>query len=219
VQVTKLLFWIVLAFLVAVPLNAGLIFTLDQDGCTGGCGNTPFGTVTLNQGADANTVDVRLDLLNGNLFPGGADPNHFSLAWNLLGSPAVTITNLTPAFFVVGPTDVNQSPFGAFGYSVDCPKNECGPGASNAQPGPLTFSVFSAGGLTPDSFTANAGGFYFASDIFSAEGTRNTGNVAAIGGGTPNPHDSDTPEPASMALVGAGLIAVAVSLKKRQRTS
>ena len=45
---------------------------------------------------------------------------------------------------------------GDFGYSIDCPG--CGPGASNAKPGPLTFTVSKPGGLTPAAFIANAGG-------------------------------------------------------------
>src|SRR3954451_24062690 len=82
-----------------------------------------------------------------------------------------------------------------FNYSISC--SGCGTGASSPLPGPLTFTATDGTILTPDSFVANSGGYFFASDIIGTNG--GTGNVAARG---PVP----APEPMSLALLGSSLI-------------
>jgi hypothetical protein len=193
----------ILAPLLFVGLSAvasgahALSFSLTEDGCTGGCGAAPYGTVDVTQGVDANTVNFNVTLNAPNKFVSTGGPHH-ALAFSIAGNPAVTIASL-PDGFVVGPAPATSAPFGDFLYSIDCPG--CGPGASNAKPGPLTFTVFSAGGLSPDDFIANAGGFYFAADIIGATG--NTGNVAAV------------PEPTTLVLLTSGLVGLAAAGRRR----
>ena len=64
---------------------------------------------------------------------------------------------------------------GSWQYDVDTTTH----GASTSLPGPLVFSVSSAGGLSPASFVANARGYFFEADIIGPNGK--TGNVAAFG--------------------------------------
>jgi hypothetical protein len=184
-------------------------FSLNQDGCTGGCGSgsTVFGTVDVVQGIDANHVDVTVTLNSPSQFikTGAGD----ALEFNIVGDPAISITNLTSGFSV-GPAPDSASTFGAFDYSVTC--SGCGDGASSPLPGPLTFTVARSdlGALSPTDFDGNAGEFYFASDIIGPSG--NTGNVAAVGGAT------RVPEPASLLLLGSGMLGLGAWGRSRRST-
>ena len=53
-----------LSFMVGTPSAQAIPFSLNQDGCTGGCGSgsTVFGTVDVTQGVDASHVNVTVTL-------------------------------------------------------------------------------------------------------------------------------------------------------------
>ena len=186
--------------------HASVIYTLNQDACTGTCGTGPFGTITLDQ-INATTVQVTEMLVASERFAGtGAGE---ALEFNIAG--AVTISNLT-AGFAVGPAPASASAFGSFLKSISC--TACQGGQAGNPSGPLSFQITSAGGISLSSFTANTGGFYFASDIVGNNG--NTGNVAANSFVSTALPPASTPEPISSLLVGAGLLAVGMFKFRRK---
>ena len=196
-------------FAKADAIGTTAVFQLTLDGCTGTCGTSPFGTVTLVQtatGVVTVTETLKTTVPAEGFVATGAGK---SLDWNLTGSPVVTIGFLTPGFASTGAT--SASTFGNFGYSVDCGGISCGPGASVTNPGPLSFTVTDAAGVNVSNFIGNTGGFFFASDIIGVNG--NTGNVAAGPGTTPPP--PSVPEPSSLMLFGTGLTAAAGLARRR----
>ena len=197
------------SFAKADAIGTTSVFQLTLDGCSGTCGTSPFGTITLVQTA-TGVVTVTETLkattpAEGFVATGAGE----FLAWNLTGNPAISIGFLTSGFGITGAT--SASSFGSFEYSVSCAGISCGPGASVTNPGPLSFTVTDAAGVNVSDFIGNAGGFFFASDILGVNG--NTGNVAAGPGTTPPP--PSVPEPSSLMLFGTGLTAAAGLARRR----
>ena len=202
------------ATMVAPQAQGSTSYALTVDNCTGSCGTSPFGTINLQQ-LNSTDVQVTVTLFDGNQFANSAGE---ALAFNIdpaVGAIAVpTIT----AGYSLGSGGFSKNPLGTFSNFIHC--DACGSGGSNPQPGPLVFTV-RATGLLEASFIAadpegNLGAFYFVSDIISGT-TGNTGNVAAPGG-TVETH-AVTPEPVSMSLVGAGLLAIGLWKRKNRRTA
>ena len=70
-----------------------ITYTLTQDGCTGGCGTGPFGTIQLtDSGAGSTIVAVLVTLAPGERFAGTGAGD--ALEFNVAGS-AVTISGFT----------------------------------------------------------------------------------------------------------------------------
>jgi hypothetical protein len=203
--------WIVallLAVIIAPKAHANEVtFTLDQNTCSGGCTPSPFATVDVTTaGQPADTVLVTEKLTGATQYvKTGAG---YALAFSVIGDPTLTIGSLTTNFSVgnaaAGVTE-SKDGAGVFDYWIVC--SGCGNGASPPiVNGTLSFTA-EAAGLTPASFEVlNNKNYYLASDVLAGR----TGNVEA-NGFTVLP----TPEPASLALFGTGILGVGLLLRKR----
>jgi hypothetical protein len=196
--------------------SADTIFTLTEQSCSGlGCGVGPFGTVTLSQ--SGNNVDVSFVLNSANNERFASTGAGESLAFNVLNAAATDITNISSDFHL-GPHPAGASAYGSFLFSIDCnDPAACHGGQNGNTDGPLSFTVQNA--LISD-FVANAGGYFFASDIaIDLSGSTRTGNVAGNTAGTPG-GDIDTrtataPEPSTLMLFGTGVTALGGLIRRR----
>jgi len=193
-----------LAVAVSAPARAStLTFDLASDFCGGGCGSGPFGKVTVSSIA-TNEVSVDVTLFSGDKFvkTGAGD----SLVFDIMGNPAISITNLTGGF-TVGTTmpggSIHAAATGYWEYDIRC--SACGSGASNPQTGPLDFDV-TVDRLVPADFTRNGAGFYFAVDILGA------GNTSLVASNDPV---MTVPEPFTPAALAAGLIVMGAAFRPR----
>ena len=130
------------------------IYTLDQDGCTGSCGLSSYGTVTTT-GEGTTSINFVVSLDPG-VFFNQAGTAHDSLAWNLVGDPAITVSGLPATFAANGAQSAgahHENGFGDFGYAVDW----IGPPTNNGALGVQTLNFTITGAvnltLTPNDLT------------------------------------------------------------------
>jgi hypothetical protein len=168
------------------------VFDFTSDHCTGGCGDPPFGTVTLTQ--NGANVDITVSIAP-NFWAKTGSVDFLMFKFNDSGITAANIINESfDSETVDGVSGAfNGDGTGTFSFGIEC--TSCKNGNSGLSDD-LSFTVTNTTLAALE--TANAKGNIFVADIFSAQ-TNNTGPVDVHNG-------QNAPDSGSTALLlGLGL--------------
>jgi hypothetical protein len=183
------------------PSARAITYDLNIDHCTGTCGLTDYGDVTVTDVTGGVHIDVQLQ--NGAKFNynGGGGLNTFSFNFSQTVT-AADITNVSLTGFTFVAPSSNQDGFGDFLYALN--NSSGGASAANAL---LSFDVagVTLADLTKSDAPGTANDVFFAADIFGTNGL--TGLVGALNECTncaPTP-PGDTPIPGALPLFSSGM--------------
>lgn len=204
----------ILALGISAPAFAGPIWIFST---SVGTQPTDVGVITLTQ-INATSVDVLVDLKSttyGFLNTGGP---HTPFAFNLAGSGTLGIDFISPngtpdgtyasGRFVLNTAGGDDMPYGHFNTALDI--SGAGNGSGDAYYGDLHFVLSRTGGLDTNDFISN-GTAFFAADLTNGHDT----GAQAWNEGIDPPPPTETPEPLTLSLFGAGL-AGAVMIRRRK---
>jgi len=170
-----------------------------------GLSGTPGPYATVTYVLNGSVIDVTVQMNAGFAAFGDGNGNNGIFGFNIVGSTAgLNVTNLVGiSGFNAGGGQMDG--FGNFDVTLDC----CNP--ANAVTS-FSFTVSRTGGFSSASqlFEANANGVHFAVHIAPTNGNP-TGFAADSG------QNTETPEPASMLLLGSGLLGTAAGLRRRYK--
>jgi hypothetical protein len=176
------------------------------------CSTSPCATVSATQ--DGSSVDLTVTLGSDGQpyrFHGATDGNHWALAFDLSGTPNITVTELDGlnAFSLAAPQNgYPAAGFGTFEYAIQC--SGCGKGYPGGVAGPMEIKITpSSGSLSVSSFVPNPSGHLFSVDIVNSDGS--TGNVADPGSVNTQ---STAPEIPTMIAVGFALAGFGVLTRR-----
>lgn len=167
-------------------------------------GSDILGTVTLTQNG-ANEVDVDVSLIAHTDFINSGGP-HTPFTFDLNVAPdSILVTSPLGGLFFPNYSGGANAPYGSFNYAIDYTGQN---GGGHGNHGPLDFQVRRAAGISLANFIANGSGYLFSADVLGPAGR--TGAIAAN-----LVTVSDVPEPATIALLGGGLVALGVARRLR----
>jgi hypothetical protein len=203
---------IVAAGLMAAAPADALLFNLTSNHCTdqAGCGapGTIFGTVTLTQ--DGTAVDFIVHLNDPYAFvkTGALDSQAFEFNAISVALGDISITqNVAGQTLAAHAGPFTQGSVGTFGFGIEC--DTC----ANAAPGSFNTNILFtvADSVITDFTDPNLNGNVFAVDILNTTNGA-TGPIDASGGGVGG---STIPEPATLLLLGSGLLSLGLAGRVR----